>query len=88
MDTLSRQLKVPVLFWLPFLKESTLKGNNLLLQEQFFSFESRPYYRGAAACREENRRTHNLSSFLKMTLKPATVVAILGPAEFILFSIS
>ena len=83
MDTLSRELTVPVLFWLPFLKESNLKGHNLLLQEQIFSFESRPYY-----SREENRRTHNLSSFLKTTLKPATVVAILGPAEFILFSIS
>ena len=46
MDTLSRELTVPVLFWLPFLNESTLKGNNLLLQEQIFSFETRPYYRG------------------------------------------
>ena len=51
---------------------STLKGMNLLLEEQIHSFMSRPPF-GKVLYRRANRKTQKLFPFVKIMVKPGDV---------------
>ena len=52
-----------------FIRGSTLKGKNLLQEEQILSFQSRPHFQKAMSSMEVNRKSQNFVSIFQKGVK-------------------